>query len=95
MAATREEAVEFFRQRKAAYQLAFSAASGTAVLEDLAKFCRASSSCFHADPRIHAALEGRREVFLRIREHLDLSPEEMVEHYGAVLPEQKGDQDDE
>jgi len=94
MTATREDAIEFMRQRKAAYQLAFSAPSGAAVLEDLEKFCRARRTCFHADPRIHAALEGRREVYLRIKEHLDMTPEEMLEHYGAVLPEQKGDQDD-
>ena len=40
----------------------------TEILSELAHFCRAFETCFHADPRIHAALEGRREVWLRIRE---------------------------
>jgi len=40
--------------------------SGERVLADLARFCRANESTFHADPRTHALLEGRREVWLRI-----------------------------
>lgn len=88
-------AIEIARQRKAAYQLAFSAASGTAVLRDLEAFCRGRRTCFHPDPRVHAALEGRREVLLRINEHLDAEPEQLLDLYGAVLPEKKGDQDDE
>lgn len=47
------------------------------VLEDLAKFCRATETTFHPDPRVHAALEGRREVFLRIQQHLQLSFEDV------------------
>lgn len=49
------------------------------VMRDLAKFCRADSTTFHADPRIHAALEGRREVFLRIQMFLNLSPDEIMD----------------
>lgn len=47
------------------------------VLKDLAVFCRAHTSTFHQDPRIHAMLEGRREVWLRIQEHLQLDMEEI------------------
>lgn len=47
------------------------------VLKDLAIFCRAHSSTFHQDPRIHAMLEGRREVWLRIQEYLQLEMEEI------------------
>lgn len=43
------------------------------VLADLRKFCRADESCFDADPRKHAILEGRREVWLRIQQHLRLT----------------------
>ena len=86
---------EFLRQRKAAYQVAFSSAAGQSVQDDLATFCRAAETCFHVDPRIHAALEGRREVWLRIRQHLDLSIEQLMDLYGAVVPEPKGDHDDE
>ena len=47
------------------------------VLSDLAKFCRAHASTFHSDPRIHAALEGRREVWLLIQNYLNLSQDEL------------------
>ena len=47
------------------------------VLKDLAKFCRFHTSTFHADARVAAQLDGRREVFLRIIEHLQLSFDEL------------------
>ncbi len=47
------------------------------VLKDLASFCRAHTPTFHPDPRIHAMLEGRREVWLRIQENLQLDLEEI------------------
>jgi len=49
------------------------------VLEDLAEFCRAHDSTYHADARIHAVLEGRREVWLRIQKYLKLTPDELWE----------------
>lgn len=49
------------------------------VLMDLARFCRAHDSTFNKDDRLHAALEGRREVYLRIQEFLNLSPDEILE----------------
>lgn len=49
------------------------------VLKDLAKFCRAHESTFNADARLHAVLEGRREVWLRIEEHLNLSIDEIYD----------------
>ena len=48
------------------------------VLDDLRGFCRADRSCWDPDARVHAAMEGRREVWLRIQQHLDLTPEEML-----------------
>lgn len=45
------------------------------MLADLAKFCRANETTFDADPRIHALLEGRREVFLRIINFLSIDSE--------------------
>ena len=68
-----------FLDRQSAYQLLFSSETAKAVLEDLARFCRANKSCFHEDARIHAVLEGRREVWLRIKEHLELSPDEFLQ----------------
>lgn len=49
------------------------------VLRDLARFCRAHQTTFHQDPRIHAVLEGRREVWLKIEEHLQLTMEQIYE----------------
>ena len=48
------------------------------ILSDLKIFCRANESTFHADPRIHAMLEGRREVWLHIERQLKLQPDELV-----------------
>lgn len=45
---------------------------GRKVLADLDRFCRGNASAFHADPRIHALLEGRREVLLRLLHFLNI-----------------------
>jgi hypothetical protein len=71
----------FLFQRQKAYQTVFKKDSPIAqqVLSDLAQFCRASESTFHPDARLHALAEGRREVFLRIMEHLELPSEALWE----------------
>lgn len=71
-------------ERKVAYQQVFDRdgdVASEAVLKDLSKFCRKNESCFHADPRIHAVLEGRREVAIRITDFLTLSVEELFRKY--------------
>ena len=73
--------LEFLRHRRGAYVSGFTAPGCDILLEDLAKFCRANQSCFDPDPRIHAALEGRREVWLRIQQHLNLKPSELLALY--------------
>jgi hypothetical protein len=72
----------FLQGRKGSYCRVF-AGEGDAktVLKDLAQFCRATASAFHPDPRVHAVLEGRREVYLRIMQHLDLSEQELWDLY--------------
>lgn len=79
-----EKAKLFVRGRKHAYQLVFNKESlyTKHVLADLAKFCRANTTTFHSDDRMHAVLEGRREVFLRIQQHLNLSEDELWDLYG-------------
>jgi hypothetical protein len=69
--------------RQMAYRRLFDleTPSGVAVMKDLARFCRAHKSTFHADPRIHGVLEGRREVWLRISQHLNLSTEDLWKLY--------------
>lgn len=74
---TRQKQAKFLEERRMAYIQALSGPPGELILADLARFCRAEESCFHQDPRVHAVLEGRREVWLRIQEHLKLSPEEL------------------
>ncbi len=71
--------LDFFRLRKRAYQLVFGSPAGQEVLADLAEFCRANTTCFHADPRLHAVLEGRREVWLRITRHLHMTSNQLFE----------------
>jgi hypothetical protein len=82
------EIIALLNERKKSYQAVFGGArrERTEVWKDLERFCRGTTSTFHADPRVHAALEGRREVYLRIQQHLDLSPEELADLYGAVAP---------
>ena len=81
------KAIDFLRHRKRAYQLCFGTSAGQAVLIDLAKFCRANESCFHEDPRKHAVLEGRREIWLRITQHLSLTSEQLYTLYdGRMFP---------
>lgn len=74
-----EAMTKFFQGRIYAYSHVFHPSNQYAdiVLRDLAKFCRANESTFAPDPRAHAVLEGRREVWLRIQEHLQLTPEQM------------------
>ena len=73
-----------FLRRQEAYQGVFSKENRFTdeVLKDLAKFCRGYTTTFHEDPRIHAALEGRREVYLRILYHAKLNPDQFLELYG-------------
>ena len=80
-----ESAEALLEQRSRAYQLCFSSPAAKMVLEDLAVFCRANASCYHDDPRLHAALEGRREVWLRITEHFNLTVDDLVKRYRPVM----------
>lgn len=74
---------QFLAERRTDYVRTFNTPHGALVLEDLAKFCRAHETTFHADPRIHAVLEGRREVWLRIQQHLNLSDDQLWGIFGA------------
>lgn len=84
----RSEALAKEQEKKRAYQLVFGSPAGQAVLADLAPFCRSRTTCFHADPRIHAAHEGRREVWLRIHDYIERTPDELVQlHHVALTKE--------
>lgn len=74
---------EQFILRQRAYRTTFNADSEAdrIVMQDLSRFCRADESTFHQDPRIHAVLEGRREVFLRIMDHIGMNSEDLFIKY--------------
>src|SRR5262245_37920410 len=70
------------------YRLTFGTVWGQKVLADLASFCRALETCIvPGQPDMTAVLEGRREVWLRIQQHLHLTPEQQfVIATGRTLP---------
>lgn len=74
-----EDAKALLHSRKRAYETTFNPDSIDAkiVMRDLADFCRADKTTFHEDARLHALLEGRREVWLRIMKYLNLTPDEL------------------
>lgn len=77
------KAWDFLRGRRAAYRKI-----PADVLADLAQFCRAYQSCFNIDPRVHARLEGRRDVWLHIQQHIKLTDEQLYEvSTGKPLPQ--------
>jgi hypothetical protein len=68
--------------RQRAYILAFRTEAGKAILADLAAFCRANETCVVPGDRDRTyVLEGRREVYLRIQHHLDLTIDQLVPIY--------------
>lgn len=74
----------FVRDRKKAYQLLFDSSKPPAriVLADLSKFCRAHETCVVPGDRDRTLLlEGRREVFLRITQHLHIPEQELYDLY--------------
>jgi hypothetical protein len=82
---TREELLDKLRiailERQHKYKTTFKGPVAEDVLKDLARFCRAHSSTFDSDPHIAARLDGRREVWNRIQEQLNLSPQEVWRLY--------------
>lgn len=69
--------------RRYAYRQLFKGPHADVVLKDLARFCRAHESTFHTDARAHAVAEGRREVWLRLQNHLNLSDAQLWELYSG------------
>tara|TARA_R110000796_G_scaffold97160_1_gene204013 strand:- start:1666 stop:1917 length:252 start_codon:yes stop_codon:yes gene_type:complete len=72
---------DFLRTRAQDYRQVFSGVQGERVLGDLAKFCRAHTSTFNADPRVEGILQGRREVWLRIASHMNMTEQELWNHF--------------
>jgi hypothetical protein len=68
-------------ERQYAYRATFKGPLAQVVLKDLARFCHAHRSTFHENDRAQSMLDGRREVWLRIAHHLQLSPAELWQLY--------------
>lgn len=83
---------QFLFGRASAYRRVFAHDNRDAqlVLRDLARFCRALESTGNADPYVAARLDGRREAFLRIQQHLNMSVEELYRLYGGPQKETPG-----
>ncbi len=80
-----DKAKQFLWRRRHAYRATFDLNNAVAdeVLADLAHFCRANRSTGHPDPHVAARLDGRREVWLRIAHHLNLTDEQLWKLYGG------------
>lgn len=70
-----DKARQFLGGRQYAYKKTFQGPLGEDVLKDLAPFCFADLTTFHGDRDKMLLAEGRRSVWLRIQNHLNLSPE--------------------
>jgi hypothetical protein len=72
---------DFLITRSQSYRQTFKGVYGERVLHDLAVFCRANESTFNPDARAEGILQGRREVWLRISKHLNLTDEELQKYF--------------
>jgi hypothetical protein len=82
---------ELLMSRRTHYVKTFAGPVAAHVLKDLARFCRAHESTAHIDPHAAARLDGRREVWLRIQHHLNLSPDQLWELYSGRPTNRNGD----
>src|SRR5271157_1955577 len=74
--------LNFLEERKLAYSLTFGGVSESKeatryVLKDLAKFCFFSRADFDADALKLARIAGRKDVLLRIVQHMQLPVTEL------------------
>ena len=76
-----QKAKDFLRTRGQAYRLVFKGVHAEIVMTDLAKFCRANESTFHKDPKVEGIMQGRREVWLRIAVHLNLTEDQLWSYF--------------
>ena len=86
-----QKLVDNLRRRQEAYRRVFSGQpmgdDVRVVVEDLKAFCRGETTTFDADPRVHALLTGRQEVYLRIMDHWRLDFDTFLQKYTRPLDE--------
>ena len=76
---TPDEVRSFNEELNAAYRQTFATPMGKRVLTDLVGYCHGRKTTFDADQRQHAFKEGQRDVFMRICEFINLTPEEIYQ----------------
>jgi hypothetical protein len=79
-----DKAKAFLNRRRMAYISAFTNPVGEEVLADLAKFCRATETTHDKDALVAAHLDGRREVWLRIQQHLNLTEDQVWKRFSNI-----------
>ena len=68
------------RSRGLAYKRTFAGEiDQRIVMKDLARFCYAHKTTFHPDAKVQQHREGRREVWLRIQSHINLTEDELFD----------------
>lgn len=87
MIPTMRDTLAFLSLRKRSYQSIFgkTGPAGSEAMKDLARFCHAYKSTAVPNRDLSMVLQGRREVWLRICEHLHVSEEELTRLYQAVV----------
>jgi len=82
--------LELWGHRRGHYVRTFGGdnSDAQAVLKDLAWFCCANRNTWHEQPQRRDVLIGRREVWLRIQQHLNLSSAEMAALAGFSPPKE-------
>lgn len=74
----REIFAKLLLRRRRAYRSTFGSREGQAVLADLRNFCCATRPSFQpGDPYATALREGRREVWLRLQMHLNMTEKQI------------------
>ena len=80
-----EDIIHALRSRMESYRRVFGSGATPAdtrvVMDDLKKFCRGDLSAFDPNDRVHCMLTGRQEVYLRIKDHIMLSLDDLAEQY--------------
>ncbi len=92
-----QNTLALLHDRRLAYRLTFPDQSKPAqeVLADLTKFCHWGSTPFNPDPNVTLVIIGRQQVLLRIKQHLNLSDEQLFALYNGQSVPRRAEQEEE
>lgn len=89
---TKEDLIQAIEDTQKAYLLTFQLTqpANIHVLEDLCRFCRGAETCVVPGDRDKTlVLEGRREVWLRIQQLTNMTPEQLFAIYARDMSKLK------